>query len=354
MNVHRSFHIVNVCLATYQSISLLKGGPRTQMDQTKRCLETLGARVLLFETWGEFQKEKIDLVHLFGAHIGTYHLAREIHKVGIPIVVTPIFYSRHSPLYLRTVLGLDRTAHKLVKGLWTDYGLVAEICSWAKVVLPNTQKEARLLNKGLGVPMEKITVVPNGVEERFYRADPSVFKKHYGIENFVLNVGHIGPARKNVLHLIRALEKVNTPAVVIGRVEDNEYGRACFQEAKKNPRLLMLTALPNDSELLASAYAACDVFVLPSLYETPGIAALEAALAGAKIVITKHGGTEEYFSFHAEYIDPSSYELIQHGIITALNKEKNGNLREHIRSNYLWEHVAKKTMVVYEGVLSRQ
>jgi len=43
--------------------------------------------------------------------------------------------------------------------------------------------------------------------------------------------------------------------------------------------------------MLASAYAACDVFVLPSMFETPGIAALEAGLAGAKIVITKYGGT---------------------------------------------------------------
>ena len=35
-------------------------------------------------------------------------------------------------------------------------------------------------------------------------------------------------------------------------------------------------------ESLPKVYAACDVFVLPSLFETPGIAALEAALTGAK------------------------------------------------------------------------
>ena len=107
----------------------------------------------------------------------------------------------------------------------------------------------------------------------------------------MLNVGHIGPGRKNVFRLIQALEKINAPSVIIGRIEENEYGKMCLDAAKNNPRLLILDAIPNDSELLASAYAACSVFALPSLFETPGIAALEAALAGASVVITKFGGT---------------------------------------------------------------
>jgi glycosyltransferase involved in cell wall biosynthesis len=343
---------MRVCFATYQSATLLKGGPRTQIFQTKRCLERLGVEVKLFESWEDIRKEEIDLIHLFGANIGTYHLAREIHKLGIPMVVTPIYYSRHAAPFVRSVVMMDAVVRKFVRGTWTDFGLVAEICSWAKAVLPNTHREARLVEKGLGIPTEKITVIPNGVEERFYHGNPTAFKKKYGIENFILNVGHIGPERKNVLRLIHALEKINHPAVIIGRIEDNEYGRKCLEEAKKNPRLLMLDNIPNDSELLASAYAACDVFVLPSQFETPGIAALEAALAGAKIVITKKGGTEDYFGSYAEYVEPTSTELIHHGILTALNKEKDNTLREYIRKNFLWEQVAERTLVAYRKISS--
>ncbi len=343
---------MNVCLATYQSIMLLQGGPRTQIFRTKEGLEEHGIGVRLYASWEEFRREDVDLVHLFGAHLGTYHLAREIHKLNIPLVVTPIFFSRHSPLFLRAASAADRAVRHLVRGHWTDYGMLSEICSWADAVLPNTRREGELLRRGLGVRRERIVVVPNGVEERFYRADPELFRKQHGIGEFVLNVGHIGPGRKNVLRLIRALEKINVPGVIIGRIEQNEYGRQCLEEAKRNPRLLILDALSNDSEMLASAYAACDVFALPSLFETPGIAALEAGLAGAKIVVTKYGGTDEYFGAEAGYVEPTSVELIRHGIVTALNRNKSDALRERIRREFLWGTVAQKTKEVYERVLA--
>ncbi|HZY11062.1 MAG TPA: glycosyltransferase family 4 protein [Bacteroidota bacterium] len=342
---------MNVCLASYQSVMLLKGGPRTQIFQTKEGLEKLGINVSLFDSWHDFVTDRTDIIHLFGANIGTYHLAREIHKQGIPFVVSPIFFSRHNPLFVRLFSAVGDNLRRLVRGSWTDYGIVAEICSWAHTVVPNTEREARLVHEGFNISEEKITIIPNGVEDRFYHATPDAFKNEYGIENFILNVGHIGPERKNVLRLIRALQKVNHPSVIIGRMEDNDYAKMCLKEAKNNTNLLMLDHLSHDSELLASAYAACDVFVLPSQFETPGIAALEAGLAGAKIVITKHGGTENYFAQHAEYVEPTSAELIHHGIITALNKPKSNDLREHIRKEFLWGKVAEKTLQVYRQVL---
>ncbi|MDI6766323.1 MAG: glycosyltransferase [Bacteroidota bacterium] len=345
---------MNVCFISYQSVMLLKGGPRTQILQTKRELEKLGVNISLYNPWAEFHKTSFDLVHIFGANIGTYHFAREIHKLGVPIVVTPIFFSLHSKTFLRTAMVFDGLLHKSFYGIWTDYGLLAEICSWAKAVLPNTNKEGLLLEKGLNIQKEKLFVVPNGVEERFCNANKSPFINKYGIEDFILNVGHIGPERKNVLRLIHVLQDLNTPAVIIGRIEDNEYGRKCLAEAKKNPRLLILDSIPNNSELLASAYAACDVFVLPSLFETPGIAALEAALAGAKIAITKYGGTDEYFGSYAEYIEPSSAKSIRQGIINVLEKDKQHELQERIRKNFLWEQVAQQTLLAYKSVLTNK
>jgi glycosyltransferase involved in cell wall biosynthesis len=232
-----------------------------------------------------------------------------------------------------------------------DFGLVRDICQWSRAVLPNTTNEKSLLEKGIGVAADKLLVVPNGVEERFYNASPELFTRTYGVNDFILNVGHIGMERKNVYRLIQALQKINAPAYIIGRIEDTEEGRRCVREAKASPNITILDSLPHDSDLLASAYAACDVFALPSQFETPGIAALEAGLAGAKIVITKNGGTREYFGTEAEYVEPTSWELIHHGITTALNKKKTPALREHIKNNYLWDTVGKLTLEVYKKVI---
>ena len=99
---------LRVCLASYHSVMMLKGGPRTQILQTKRCLENLGVSVKLFESWEDFRKEDVDLLHIFGANIGTYHFAREVHKLGLPMVVSSIYYTRHSAPVVRAALAAGR------------------------------------------------------------------------------------------------------------------------------------------------------------------------------------------------------------------------------------------------------
>jgi len=344
---------MKVCVAGYQAISILHGGPDTQVRNTIKHLAPLGVKATLFDPWSPLKKEECDIFHVFAANIGTYHLAREIKTLGIPLVVSPIIYSLHSTAFIRNSLAFMRLLNKVGKGLWSDYMFAANICGWAERVLPNTQAEARLVAQGLGIAETRITVVPNGVDKRFATADPSLFRKKYGLENFILNVGHVGHGRKNVLALIQALARMDHPAVIIGRIIKGEYGDRCVQEAARHKHILLLGGLENNSKMLASAYAACDVFVLPSLFETPGIAALEAGLAGAKIVITEFGGTKEYFGDMATYVDPRSVESIHNGIVKALNGAKTPHLREHILKEFLWERVAEKTAAAYRHTLGR-
>lgn len=342
---------MKICLATYQAVSILRGGPRTQVLQSKAELENLGVRASLFQSWKEFRPNEFDIVHFFGANIGTYHLAREIHRLGIPIVLSPIFYTRHTIEYVRRVVKMSALLRRIRRGIWTDYGMMAEMCSWASIIAANTVDEARLFVEGMGVPEEKVRIVPNGVESRFEKAKPALFRKTYGSEKFVLSVGHIGPERKNVYRLIQALEGINHPAFIIGRIENSPSGNRCLEIAKKNPRLIILDSIDHESDLLASAYAACDVFVLPSQFETPGIAALEAGLAGAKVVITPTGGTKEYFGENAEYVDPYNVKSIREGIQIALIREKDKRLRDKIKKEYLWSNVASQLLSVYQTIV---
>ncbi|MBP6672810.1 MAG: glycosyltransferase family 4 protein, partial [Bacteroidetes bacterium] len=292
-----------------------------------------------------------DLVHLFSANLGTFHLASVLNNFSIPFVASSIFFTQHSASYIRNILAFSRTLKKFKSGLWTNYDYTQQICQWSKAVLPNTVDEGKLIEEGMNISGKKIRVVPNGVEPRFEFGDPSLFKKKYGIENFILNVGHIGPARKNVLQLIRALKLIDHPAVIIGKVSDTPDGKRCIEEARQSKNITIIEGLANDSEMLASAYAASSVFALPSLFETPGIAALEAALAGSRIVITPHGGTKDYFGTMAEYVEPDSVESIRSGIIRALNAPRTSALQNHVKQEFLWSNVAKKTLAVYQSVL---
>jgi glycosyltransferase involved in cell wall biosynthesis len=343
---------VNVYMAGYQAVSILHGGPRTQIHGTADGLRRLGWHTHMFDPWERFVPEKGDLLHLFSANIGTYHLAREIHALRIPLVVSPITYTNHSPAFARQALRASRLLQRIGRGIWTDYGLCADICGWAAHIVPNTRAEADYILQGFAVPPERVTVVPNGVDARFADATPDLFQRTYGLKGFILTVGHTGHARKNVLRLIQALGAIDHPAVIIGRIIKGPYGDACVREAARHKHILLLDGLPHDSEMLASAYAACDVFALPSLFETPGIAALEAGLAGAKIVITPHGGTQEYFGDFADYVEPDSVDSIRAGVRAALQKPKNDALQNLVRSKYLWEEVARQTGEVYRRVLA--
>jgi glycosyltransferase involved in cell wall biosynthesis len=344
---------MKIALASYQSLSIIHGGPRVQMLQTKVELDKFGVEVILYDPWKTYDKSSFDLVHLFSANLGTYHLASVFNQYTIPFVASSIFYTRQSPFTIHATITINRLLKSLKSGIWTNYEYTRQICEWSKAVLPNTTDEGKLISQGLGISSNKITVIPNGVESRFEFGDPSLFKKKYGIDKFILNVGHIGPVRKNVLNLIRALKTIDHPSVIIGKITDGEYARQCLREAEQSKNITIISGLDNSSEMLASAYAACDVFALPSMFETPGIAALEAGLAGAKIVITPHGGTKDYFNALAEYVDPYDENSIRNGILRSLNNKKNSILREHIRREFLWSKVAEKTLDVYKTIVTR-
>lgn len=344
---------MKITLASYHTVMLRHGGPKTQILQTKKYLEESGIEVRLIDIWGHRETSlNGSLFHLFASNFGTYDLARYLHVHEVMYVVSPIFFTRRSPRTIRFVCGLDRIVKRVAPGVWSDYNFTKDICQWAKRCLPNTTAEKHLLVTGLGVPEKKVTVIPNGVEDRYLEADPELFYKEYGLKNFVLNVGHIGVERKNTLALIRALRNINIPAVIIGRIYPSNEATMCLKEAKQNKNLLVIEGLDHDSPMLASAYAACDVFALPAKYETPGIAALEAGLTGAKVVITPHGGTKDYFEDKATYVNPYSVKSIQKGIESALNQDANNQLKKHIQKNFLWQAVAEKTARVYREILS--
>ncbi|MFZ0454502.1 MAG: glycosyltransferase family 4 protein [Ignavibacteriaceae bacterium] len=345
---------MKICFATYPAVALTGGGPFIKIKETKYNLELLGHKVDFFDMWNPEQKlSDYDIVHLVGANFAVFGLVRTLKDKKINYVVEPVFFSNHSYKFIKNINSLERFTRKIARGIWFDYGIIKDICSWSEIVLPNTNSEAEILSKGLSIPGAKFRVVHNGVSDRFLSGDPGIFQKKYGVKDFILCVGHLGFKRKNGLALVSALKQINHPAVIIGNIDEAGEGKDILSEIKKNQNIILVDALENDDPLLASAYAACDTFVLPSQFETPGIAALEAGLAGAKIVITPFGGTKEYFKDMALYPDIYSVESIKNSIEKSLGKPKDENLKDYIKNNFLWNKIAGDTSEVYAKVVEK-
>lgn len=346
---------MKICFAASEGVPLAKGGPYTKIFETKKYLERHGNEVELFNMWetGSRLKE-FDVIHIVGSNFSTFGFARNLHYRNIPFIAEPIFYSNRSSNFIKFLSSTDKTVRKVLRGLWFDHGILRDICNYAALISPNTTAEMNLISNAFTIPKEKFQIIPNGVSERFLKADPSLFIEKYGLKDFILNVGHIGPHRKNILPLIKALKKIDHPAVIIGSSLNKDENVKVKDEIGEAKNITLIEELPNDSELLASAYAACNTFVLPSLFETPGIAALEAALAGAKVVITPYGGTKDYFQDLVDYVEPSSVDSIKTGIEKVMNRNKDGRLKERIKENYLWEKVGERTSEVYRDFVEKK
>jgi glycosyltransferase involved in cell wall biosynthesis len=339
---------MRVLFGSFSAITVLGGGVEVQMRALARELGKLEVEVELFDPWKRYDLKDYTFFHLFGSHVGTYHLGRSMHGLGMRLIVTPVFYSRHSPTRVATAVGIAGKVRQR-GGFWTEHMFCKELCDMAELVLPDTKDEMDMLARGFGVPAGKMRELPNGVEERFANASPDLFAKEYGLKGFVLYVGHIGPARKNVFPMLKAVKALGVPTVLIGPVSETGYANQCMKLIAETPSIKVIPGLAPDSPMLESAYAACDTFVLPSLYETPGLAALEAGLAGAKVCITRYGGTQEYFADQATYLEPASEESITNAIKQTLTRKKDSALRERIRENYLWPRAGETLAAIYKS-----
>ncbi len=343
---------MKVAIAGPPSSLVVNGGVRNQITQTIRHLRELGVECETVSHQHTVQDITPDLVHVFTSGRETHDFILQAKKLDLPVILSPVYYTLQRPSSIRMLLKAEAFLQLVSSAIWTDFGVRSSSCALADLILPNTRAEKELLHSALGVPQEKMKVVPNGVEERFQHASPELFSDTYGRKDFVLFAGQSSAPRKNLRGLIEALKGQSIDLVIIGSPGVDQFGMEIRQLTHQNDRILVIPTLSQDSEMLASAYAACHTFVLPSLFETPGIAAMEAALAGANIVITRYGGTREYFLHHAEYIDPHSTHSILQGITASLKKQKNDQLKQHLLTNYTWEKVGRKTLECYEEIVS--
>lgn len=333
------------------SVAAVNGGVRTQASFTIQYIKEFGVEPVLLSPWDDIQEYDLDLVHVFGASVENSEIIPRLNDLQIPVVLSPVYYSNHPASRIRKVIRVERLLSIFGSGIRSDFGIKSSLCQKADLLLPNTSAEANLIVEGFSVSRSNMEIIPNGVEKRFSEATKDAFVKEYDIEDFVLFVGQASAPRKNVIQLLKIAPNIDVPVVIIGDLGQDSYSKKCISLANKASNVRLIPTLSHDSDLLAAAYAASSVFVLPSFYETPGIAALEAALTGSNIVITKHGGTHDYFEDFAEYIDPDSTKSLLDAIKKSLGKPES-DLRDFILQKFTWDKVAQKTATQYQRLLN--
>jgi glycosyltransferase involved in cell wall biosynthesis len=197
-------------------------------------------------------------------------------------------------------------------------------------------------------------VIHLGADEDIESVRAADFTKRFGLSDFILEVGRIN-SRKGQARLIRALKGAGLPLVFIGPLDsaDGEGCREFLALAQENREWTHYLGPVYERRLLYGAYHAARVHVLPSIGEFPGLVSLEAALAGAKVVVGAAPEVKEYFGSDAWYCDPRSETDIRSSVLDAWIGDRGIALRERVRTQFTWRRTAERLLEGYEAVFRK-
>ena len=194
----------------------------------------------------------------------------------------------------------------------------------------------------------RLRVTPYGASFGGQDVDGALFERSYGVKEFVLCVGRL-EIRKNQLMLLAALEHDDVPLVFAdaGFTYQPEYEALCRGFKRKAPTIFTGRL---SEEMLVSAYGAARVHCLPSWYELPGLASLEAAAYGCNVVASSWGALPDYLGCRCWYCQPDSPAGIRGAVFDALESPRDGAAAE-IASRFTWEKTAAAVLGAYSEIL---
>lgn len=328
-------------------LSLAYGGVEVQVLRTADALRSVGVDVELLDPWK--MSFDGDLLHCFTSEYQIAEVVAHAKGLGIPVVTSAVFSPRRSIAAYRAWRLVDRLVP-----LKTSFGLRGAVLRESSAVIALTRREAAVLVSLFRVPEAKVHVIGNGVDAGFFTATPGEFVARFGLVDCILCVAWLG-RRKNQHRLLEAVGEMGPPVVLIGPTYGKEPGYAqeiAARVACMGPAVRWLGSLPQDSSLLVSAFAAAKVFVLPSLAEIQPLSVLQAAAAGANIVVSDLPHLRETFGDYVWYCDPTSVSSIRRAVGDAYQAPRGVRYTSAPPWLLSWRDVAVQVRRVYEAVLT--
>jgi len=205
---------------------------------------------------------------------------------------------------------------------------------------------------------QDVTVVHNGVDSSWLEFVPGAAPHS---TPYLLFVGSVKP-HKNLSRLLEAfdrlLQKIPHDLVIIGRDKGFITGDALANEqlSLMHGRVTCIGEIDHDHELLRRFYAHADALIMPSLYESFGLPALEAAASGCPIVLSRVGGLPEVYGDSALYCDPYNVDDIARTIFQMVtDRELRRRYIDHGRAlatRYDWDKAAQQTSTLIQRLLA--
>lgn len=237
--------------------------------------------------------------------------------------------------------------------------------NWADEVITISDYSKNELSKWTGIALNKITVIPLAVDERWFKDVSSVdfasVRQSYQLpETFFISVGTLQP-RKNVESAIRAhralspVERARTPLVIIGREGWKcEEVMQLINEDSVSGAVRWLKHVP-DADLLPVLKLA-SALVFPSLGEGFGLPVLEAFAASVPVITSNTTSLPEVTGDAAISLNPLDVDAIARAMQQVLDDQKlvlilkqRGLARA---KEFTWQACADATLQVYRKMLA--
>ncbi len=225
--------------------------------------------------------EELDLIHVHYAipHAVSAYLCRQILGQRSPKIVTTLHGTDI------TLIGIDASFREITRFAINQSDAVTAV----------SQYLAEETRSSFG-PDREVRVIPNFVDPIAFSPDlrSAAVRSHHAACGEKL-IGHLSNFRpvKRIPDVIRAFhliqKKVPARLLMIGEGVKLESARDLAAELGISSRVSFLGPVTRAGDVLAQL----DLFLLPSEYESFGLAALEAMACGVPVICTKTGGIPE-------------------------------------------------------------
>jgi D-inositol-3-phosphate glycosyltransferase len=244
----------------------------------------------------------------------------------------------------------------------------------ANRIVAATPAEQAQLNWLYGADLNKVVIIPPGVDlERFHPIPQEEAKEQVGVpcgDKNILYAGRIEPL-KGVDTLLQAMALLkrrypdvmqNTCVAIIGGdpwSDNPDAEMARLQELYEQLDVHDVVAFlgAKDQDRLPNYYAAAEMVVMPSHYESFGMVALEAMAMGRPVIVSGVGGLaflvqDGMNGFHVPSRDPEALaERIFDLLVDSACREVMGRQARRDARKYAWPNIADRIVQVYESLV---
>ncbi len=273
----------------------------------------------------------------------------------------PLLETLHHPITVDRSIALDHAEtwwKRLTTRRWFGFlRMQVRVVKQLPAVLTVSHNSKTDINAQMQVPLERLTVVPVGVDHSVFRPYDDVVKK----PGRLMVTSSSDVPMKGLVPLLEAIAKLRVERdidlIVIGRPKPD--GRVARTLERLGLNDIVTTISGVSDEELARLYGEAEVAIVPSLYEGFSLPAIEAMSCAVPVVATTGGALPEVVGTSGEtgvLVEPNNPEALVAAIGQLLDdqslRERLGAAgRERVISRFTWEVTARGTAACYDAIL---